>query len=1047
MPSSNAGVSVDVALWGDKIIQTTLQQNAKITDKLETLSNQQELLCNNQSQLLEMISTWTKKVDALIIPEYYEYLDKLAVNQGSSTKSSTTISGTPPTSTATPARPSYHIPMPDSSVVQSCPPIQIPQDDKVEPVEHEPIPDFKPFIPLPDEVVIKTGEKGEQVVYENHVKLFRFVDIEWKEQGIGTYKLLKNPDTGRLRALMRREMVHEVCANHLLSEKNELIPMKSSDRAWTYCAADYADSEMKYEQFCIIFKTPEDAAKFKSEFDKYRDEGVLAARNKKEPLNKSTATPTSVHGTLTPPSAKSAEPKATVVSTETPKKSNDSSKFTPRSGLLFGTPTTPKTESPVAQSAPTVAKTTPAAAKPFGSESTFAFGAPKLPSSPASAGSSPVTAPAQSAETTKPSVFAGFSMNTLPKPTASITNISQQQQQQQPPSSTTTKSESATTEPAPFTCVSDDVMTFSSLSQSSGNAFTKSKYFKGFDGAGSLVFDWAAAEPSAPVAAILKHILPLSPQSNSSNVSTPTQDFSPVIPLPELIDVKTGEEGQEVLYKERCKLYRYTGEEWKERGVGNMKILRDPVSGYVRLLMRREQVRKVCCNHRLLKEYELKQHKTTDKAWTWCAQDYSENELKNETFCVKFKHTELANAFRDAFNRAKSNLESPQKASFSDSASSKTKTAEAALPKVSDMFKPETGSWECKKCYVHNEGDIDTCLSCASPRNPSSEQKSSPEEGKKAESAFVDNKSETSGGGSASKFSFGMPVSNKQDNSSVTPTPTPAAAPAAPAKQFSFCIGSSSFNFGNSSGGVTQSVTKDTITNLFQQPPSSTTTKSESATTEPAPFTCVSDNAMTFSLLSQSSGDAFPNWMISSKTQKGSDDDDEVVKNDRDPYFEPVIPLPDIVEVESGEENEEIKFCERAKLFRFDIENKQWKERGIGELKVLYHPVEKSYRLLLRREQVHKVVLNQRIANYLNLQPSPSSHSSWCWSSMNFPEQESEPVLEILAAKFKTEAQATAFHNVVQESLFDINTVQNDKSAATVQNPNESGAASECFEA
>lgn len=37
----------------------------------------------------------------------------------------------------------------------------------------------------------------------------------------------------------------------------------------------------------------------------------------------------------------------------------------------------------------------------------------------------------------------------------------------------------------------------------------------------------------------------------------------------------------------------------------------------------------------------------------------------------------------------------------------------------------------------------------------------------------------------------------------------------------------------------------------------------------------------------------------------------------------------------TGEEEEERLFCERAKLFRFDKDTKEWKERGIGELKIL----------------------------------------------------------------------------------------------------------------
>ena len=37
----------------------------------------------------------------------------------------------------------------------------------------------------------------------------------------------------------------------------------------------------------------------------------------------------------------------------------------------------------------------------------------------------------------------------------------------------------------------------------------------------------------------------------------------------------------------------------------------------------------------------------------------------------------------------------------------------------------------------------------------------------------------------------------------------------------------------------------------------------------------------------------------------------------------------------SGEEGEEVLFCERSKLFRYDKDTKEWKERGIGDLKIL----------------------------------------------------------------------------------------------------------------
>ena len=72
----------------------------------------------------------------------------------------------------------------------------------------------------------------------------------------------------------------------------------------------------------------------------------------------------------------------------------------------------------------------------------------------------------------------------------------------------------------------------------------------------------------------------------------PTVAFEPVVPLPELVEVVTGEEEEDVLFSDRSFLYRYDQEtkEWKEKGRGDMKILKHKTSGRVRLLMRREQV-------------------------------------------------------------------------------------------------------------------------------------------------------------------------------------------------------------------------------------------------------------------------------------------------------------------------------------------------------------------------------------------------------------------------------------------------------------------------
>lgn len=58
--------------------------------------------------------------------------------------------------------------------------------------------------------------------------------------------------------------------------------------------------------------------------------------------------------------------------------------------------------------------------------------------------------------------------------------------------------------------------------------------------------------------------------------------FAPVIPLPDKVDVKTGEEDENVLYSHRAKLFRFRSSEWRERGLGDVKILQHKQTGQLR---------------------------------------------------------------------------------------------------------------------------------------------------------------------------------------------------------------------------------------------------------------------------------------------------------------------------------------------------------------------------------------------------------------------------------------------------------------------------------
>ena len=68
--------------------------------------------------------------------------------------------------------------------------------------------------------------------------------------------------------------------------------------------------------------------------------------------------------------------------------------------------------------------------------------------------------------------------------------------------------------------------------------------------------------------------------------------------------MKSGEEDETVLFEHRAKLYRYDNE-WKERGLGDIKILQHNKTKKVRILMRREQVMKICANHLLAPQMTL----------------------------------------------------------------------------------------------------------------------------------------------------------------------------------------------------------------------------------------------------------------------------------------------------------------------------------------------------------------------------------------------------------------------------------------------------------
>lgn len=81
----------------------------------------------------------------------------------------------------------------------------------------------------------------------------RFTDGEYKERGLGDVKILRHTTSGKLRLLLRREKIHKLACNHMISADMNLRPMDSaSGKAWIWYAVDFAEGNDGTEQMFAI---------------------------------------------------------------------------------------------------------------------------------------------------------------------------------------------------------------------------------------------------------------------------------------------------------------------------------------------------------------------------------------------------------------------------------------------------------------------------------------------------------------------------------------------------------------------------------------------------------------------------------------------------------------------------------------------------------------------------------------------------------------------------------------------------------------------------
>jgi len=611
----------------------------------------------------------------------------------------------------------------------------------------------------------------------------------------------------------------------------------------------------------------------------------------------------------------------------------------------------------------------------------------------------------------------------------------------------------------------------------------------------------------------------------------PDQEFQPLVSLPE-VEVKTGEEDEEKLFGERAKLYRMDAEskQWKERGIGEIKILCHRISGRFRIVMRREQVLKLCANHYITASMKLVPMKTSETSLCWFASDFSEGEVQKEQLCIKFKTADIAQKFCSCFEDCQ--LKCGQQKTDQAQLSTSSKPAESTdvTQPLSDLFKPKSGQWVCSGCYITNESSNVSCIACmaakpgtvavsvdlpavasstGAPLSAVFQAKAGEwdcascyvrngadrtacaacETPKPGATVTVDSSASTKSdctfkiaptggfvfstaagkpfvfGGTASPFTSTSAVtssSNNQSTSAATPEATSLSGfvmpsgfkPASTAGSSSF-VTPSSFTFGTqpekngtsakAGADVFQSLGKPAATSrvtgastMFQsssstpsfallsstpvsdKAASSTTKENKSLFGTPSfvfegvkPVSslsslAVAESSFKFTGLCPATP-AQPPAPLSPRSPQSPDNELYVTGADDEPNvsFEPVVRLPDNVELKTGEEDEDTLYCQRAKLYRFV--DSEWKERGIGDVKLLRHQSTGVIRIVMRRERVLKLCLNHRVNASLTLQPMPNAQSkAWTWHADDFSDG-AEPTHEKFSIRFKTEETAAEF--------------------------------------
>ena len=118
---------------------------------------------------------------------------------------------------------------------------------------------------------------------------------------------------------------------------------------------------------------------------------------------------------------------------------------------------------------------------------------------------------------------------------------------------------------------------------------------------------------------------------------------------------------------------------WNERGIGEIRLLRHREHKRVRVLMRQEKTMKVIVNHALDPRITLEPNAGSDRSWVWSAFDFSDGELVETVFALRFADSDIANRFKDEFLKYQKDMDSLLKGEDAENGGEAAEEAAEAL--------------------------------------------------------------------------------------------------------------------------------------------------------------------------------------------------------------------------------------------------------------------------------------------------------------------------------------------------------------------------------